>query len=178
MRTDVAEPVRLKDYRVPDYLIDKVDLDVKLDPAATRVLARLAIRPNPLGRVNAALVLDGDGLFATKIALDGRDLDLHGTEAWNGVVTPDQFTLHAPPNRSFVLEIETEVDAAANTRLMGLYRSGAAYCTQCEAEGFRRITYFPDRPDVLSVYTTRIEAQKSERANQHEDDRGHDRASE
>ena len=66
MRTDIAEPVRLKDYRVPDYLIDKVDLDVKLHPAATRVLARLAIRPNPLGRPNAALVLDGDGLFATK----------------------------------------------------------------------------------------------------------------
>jgi aminopeptidase N len=162
MRTDVAEPVRLKDYRVPDYLIDKVDLDVKLHPAATRVLARLAIRPNPLGRANAPLVLDGDGLAAKKIALDGRDLDLHRTEAWNGVVTPDEFTLNAPPNRPFVLEIETEVDAAANTRLMGLYRSGSAYCTQCEAEGFRRITYFLDRPDVLSVYTVRLEADFSE----------------
>ncbi|MGH6853470.1 MAG: hypothetical protein ACREDJ_09840, partial [Methylocella sp.] len=86
MRTDAAEPVRLKDYRVPDYLIGKVDLDVKLHPAATRVTARLAIRPNPLGRANAALVLDGDGLAAKKIALDGRDLDLHRTEAWNGVV--------------------------------------------------------------------------------------------
>ena len=158
MRTDAAEPVRLKDYRVPDYLIYKVDLDVKLHPAATRVTARLAIRPNPLGRPNAALVLDGDGLAAKKIALDGLDLDLHAAEAWNGVVTPDQFTLHAPPNRPFVLQIETEVDAAANTRLMGLYRSGAAYCTQCEAEGFRRITYFLDRPDVLSVYTVRLEA--------------------
>jgi aminopeptidase N len=162
MRTDVAEPVRLKDYRVPDYLIDKVDLDVKLVPAATRVLARLAIRPNPLGRANAALALDGDGLFATKIALDGRALDLHRTEAWNGVVTPDQFRLNTPPNHPFVLEIETEVDAAANTRLIGLYRSGAIYCTQCEAEGFRRITYFLDRPDVLSVYTVRLEADVSE----------------
>ncbi|MGH6800184.1 MAG: M1 family aminopeptidase, partial [Methylocella sp.] len=162
MRTDAAEPVRLKDYRVPDYLIGKVDLDVKLHPAATRVLARLAIRPNPQGRPNATLVLDGDGLAAKKIALDGGDLDLHGTEAWNGVVTPDQFTLHAPPNRPFVLEIETEVDAAANTRLMGLYRSGSVYCTQCEAEGFRRITYFLDRPDVLSVYTVRLEADFSE----------------
>ncbi|MGB6699396.1 MAG: aminopeptidase N, partial [Methylocella sp.] len=162
MRTDVAEPVRLKDYRVPDYLIDKVDLDVKLHPAATRVFARLAIRPNPSGRPSAALVLDGDGLFATKIALDGRDLDLFGTEAWNGVVTPDRFTLNAPPSRPFMLEIETEVDAAANTRLMGLYRSGSAYCTQCEAEGFRRITYFLDRPDVLSVYTVRLEADFSE----------------
>ncbi|MGH6842065.1 MAG: aminopeptidase N, partial [Methylocella sp.] len=162
MRTDAAEPIRLKDYRVPDYLIGKVDLDVKLHKAATRVQARLAIHPNPAGRPNAALILDGDGLFATKIALDGRNLDLRGAQAWNGVVTPDRFALHAPPNRPFVLEIETEVDAAANTRLMGLYRSGAAYCTQCEAEGFRRITYFLDRPDVLSVYTVRLEADITE----------------
>ena len=158
MRTDAAEPVRLKDYRVPDYLIDKVDLDVKLHPAATRVTARLAIRPNPLGRPNAALVLDGDGLAAKKIALDGLDLDLHAAEAWNGVVTPDQFTLHAPPNRRSCLKSRPKSMPAANTRLMGLYRSGAAYCTQCEAEGFRRITYFLDRPDVLSVYAVRLEA--------------------
>src|SRR5450631_1918967 len=77
MRTDIAEPVRLKDYRVPDYLIDKVDLDVKLHPAATRVLARLHIRPNPQGRSKAPLILDGDGLTAVKIALDGQLLDLH-----------------------------------------------------------------------------------------------------
>ncbi|MGH6834816.1 MAG: aminopeptidase N [Methylocella sp.] len=162
MRTDVAAPVRLKDYRVSDYLIDKVDLDVKLDPKAARVTARLAIRPNPQGRPNAALILDGDELAAKKIALDGRELDLLRSEAWNGAVTPDQFTLNAPPDHPFALEIETEVDAAANTRLMGLYRSGSVYCTQCEAEGFRRITYFLDRPDVLSVYTVRLEADFSE----------------
>jgi aminopeptidase N len=162
MRTDIAEPVRLKDYRVPDYLIDKVDLDVKLHPAATRVLARLTMRPNPRGRPDAALVLDGDGLAAKKIALDGRGLDLQQPEAWKGFVTPDQFTLSAPPQHPFILEIETEIDAAANTRLMGLYRSGSVYCTQCEAEGFRRITYFLDRPDVLSVYTVRLEAEVSE----------------
>jgi aminopeptidase N len=162
MRTDIAEPVRLKDYRVPDYLIDKVDLDVKLHPAATRVLARLRIRPNPQGRSKAPLVLDGDGLTATKIALDGQLLDLHETGAWNGFVTPDQFTLSAPPQHPVVLEVETVIDAAANTRLMGLYRSGSVYCTQCEAEGFRRITYFLDRPDVLSVYTVRLEAEISE----------------
>ena len=83
-------------------------------------------------------------------------------EAWNGFVTPDQLTLNTPPQHPFVLEIETEIDAAANTRLMGLYRSGSVYCTQCEAEGFRRITYFLDRPDVLSVYTVRLEAEMSE----------------
>ncbi|HUI21788.1 MAG TPA: aminopeptidase N [Methylocella sp.] len=162
MRTDIAEPVRLKDYRVPDYLIDKVDLDVKLHPSATCVLARLAIRPNPEGRPGAALVLDGDGLTAKRIALDGENLDIHDAKTWNGFVSCNEFTLYEPPQRPFVLEIETEIDAAANTRLMGLYRSGSAYCTQCEAEGFRRITYFLDRPDVLSVYTVRLEAEFSE----------------
>ncbi len=162
MRTDIAEPVRLKDYRVPDYLIDKVDLDVKLHPAATRVKARLTARPNPQGRRQAPLILDGDGLAAKRIALDGREFDLSEAKAWNGFVTPDQFTLSAPPQHAFILEIETEIDAAANTRLMGLYRSGSVYCTQCEAEGFRRITYFLDRPDVLSVYTVRLEAEFSE----------------
>ena len=154
MRTDNAQPVRLADYRVPNYLIDKVELDVRLHPTATRVEARLSIRPNPSGRGQAPLVLDGDGLVAKRIALDGKSLDPALT-----IVTPDQFTLTAPPQRAFVLEIETEIDPSSNTRLMGLYRSGSAYCTQCEAEGFRRITYFLDRPDVLSVYTTRIEAE-------------------
>ncbi|VTZ22495.1 Aminopeptidase N [Methylocella tundrae] len=78
------------------------------------------------------------------------------------MLSPDQLTLAAPPQRPFALEIETEIDPSANTRLMGLYRSGSAYCTQCEPEGFRRITYFLDRPDVLSVYTVRIEADRSE----------------
>jgi aminopeptidase N len=157
MRTDSAEPVRLKDYRAPDYLIDKVDLDVKLHPTATRVLSRLSIRPNPQGRPGAALALDGDGLVARRIALDGRELDLA-----SGFATANSLTLAEPPKGAFTLEIETEIDPSANTRLMGLYRSGAAYCTQCEAEGFRRITYFLDRPDVLSVYTTRLEAEISE----------------
>ena len=157
MRTDSAEPVRLKDYRPSDYLIDKVDLDVKLDAAATRVVARLHIRPNPLGRADAALVLDGDGLVARRIALDGGALD-----PASSFVNPDQLTIARPPQKPFTLEIETEIDPLANSRLMGLYRSGSAYCTQCEPEGFRRITYFLDRPDVLSVYTVRIEAAKAE----------------
>jgi aminopeptidase N len=157
MRTDIAEPVRLEDYRVPDYLIDKVALDVKLHATATRVTARLEIRPNPKGRPGASLVLDGDGLVARKVVLDGKELD-----PLAGFVTPDQLTIAAPPHRPFVLETETEIDPSANTRLMGLYRSGHAYCTQCEAEGFRRITYFLDRPDVLSTYTVRLEAEAVE----------------
>jgi aminopeptidase N len=157
MRTDTAEPVRLRDYRVPDYLIDKVDLDVKLHATATQVTARLSIHPNSLGRPNAALVLFGDGLIAKEIRLDGEILDLA-----TSLATSNQLTLAAPPQVPFTLEIETEIDPSANTRLMGLFLSGSAYCTQCEPEGFRRITYFLDRPDVLSVYTVRIEADRSE----------------
>src|SRR5262249_18851157 len=71
-------------------------------------------------------------------------------------------TIAQPPQQPFRLEIETIVNPSANTQLLGLYRSGAIYCTQCEAEGFRRITYFPDRPDVMAIYTTRIEAEKAE----------------
>ena len=157
MRTDIAQPIRLADYRPTDYLIDTVDLDVKLDPHATRVVARLAIRPNPKGHAGADLVLDGDGLNAKRIVLDGKSLDIAGN-----FVTPDRLTIAQPPQQPFTLEVETELDPAANTYLMGLYRSGSAYCTQCEAEGFRRITYFLDRPDVLSVYTTRLEAEIAE----------------
>ena len=157
MRTDQAQPVRLSDYRVPDYLIDTVMLDVRLDRHATRVMSTLAIRPNPDGRAGSPLVLDGDELVLKHATLDGIAL----TDT-SSIATPDPFTLLAPPARPFVLEIETEINPTANTKLMGLYRSGSAYCTQCEAEGFRRITYFLDRPDVLSVYTVRIEADRED----------------
>ena len=157
MRTDTAQPVRLSDYRAPDYLIDTVNLDIRLNLNATHVRARLSIRPNPLGRPGAPLILNGDGLNATMALIDGGALDLDAS-----VIGPDGFTIQEPPHKPFELTIDTIVDPSANTQLMGLYRSGSAYCTQCEAEGFRRITYFLDRPDVLSVYTTRIEAEKSE----------------
>ena len=157
MRTDQAQPVRLADYRVPDYLVDTVELDVRLARHDTKVRAKLAMRPNPEGRPGVPLALDGDELVLVRASLDGVAVaaDAH-------LATPDQFTLFAPPTRPFVLEVETELDPAANLKLMGLYRSGSAYCSQCEAEGFRRITYFLDRPDVLSVYTVRIEAERDE----------------
>jgi aminopeptidase N len=157
MRTDIAEPVRLADYRVSDYLIDAVELDVALHATTTRVRATLRIRPNPDGRPGLPLLLDGDELVLRELRLDGMEV-----EPGTAVVTPDQLVLHEPPARAFVLEITTELNPSANTRLMGLYRSGSAYCTQCEAEGFRRITYFLDRPDVLSIYTVRIEADRAE----------------
>src|SRR6201999_2696167 len=131
-------------------------LDVSLHPSATTVRSKLKLKPNSAG-VPAPLVLDGEELSLKSVAIDGRPLP-----AENFVATPDKLTIAQPPNAPFELEIETVVDPTANTQLMGLYRAGTTYCTQCEAEGFRRITYFLDRPDVMAVYTTRIEAEKSE----------------
>ncbi len=157
MRTEQGVPVRLADYRPPDWLVETVDLDVSLDPTRTRVRARLKLKPNPQAAGPAAVLLDGDELHLTSVKVDGRML---APDAY--VATPDGLTILQPPPGPFVLETETELDPTANTKLMGLYRSGDAYTTQCEAEGFRRITYFPDRPDVMAVYTTRVEADKAE----------------
>jgi aminopeptidase N len=156
MRTEEHRPIRLQDYRPPDWLIETVDLDVSLHPTATTVRAKLKLTPNNAG-TPAPLMLNGEELKLKSLALDGKPL-----AAENFVATPDKLTIAQPPNRPFELEIETIVDPTNNTQLMGLYRAGATYCTQCEAEGFRRITYFLDRPDVMAVYTTRIEADKSE----------------
>jgi aminopeptidase N len=158
MRTEKHRAIRLQDYRPPDWLIETVELDVSLHPTAATVRAKLKIRPSAAG-TPAPLVLDGDELKLASLALDGKPLP-----AENFVATPDRLTIAQPPNRPFELEIETLVDPTGNTQLMGLYRAGATYCTQCEPEGFRRITYFIDRPDVMAVYTTRIEADKSEAA--------------
>src|SRR5579862_4644168 len=156
MRTEEPRPIRLQDYRPPDWLIETVDLDVSLHPTATTVRAKLKIKPNSAS-VPAPLVLDGEELKLKSLTLDGKPLP-----AENFVATPNKLTIAQPPNRQFELEIETIVDPTNNTQLMGLYRAGPTYCTQCEAEGFRRLTYFLDRPDVMAVYTTRIEADKSE----------------
>jgi aminopeptidase N len=156
MRTEEPRPVRLEDYRPPDWRIGTVDLDVALHPTATIVRAKLSVSPNGVA-APAPLVLDGDELMLRSIRLDGKPLP-----AESFVATPDRLTIAQAPQRPFELEIETVLDPTDNTKLMGLYRAGSTYCTQCEAEGFRRITYFLDRPDVMAVYTTRIEADKAE----------------
>ena len=153
MRTEQARPVRLQDYRPSDWLIDKVDLDIALHPSATRVRARLVGAAQSCAAGAAPLRLDGDELSLSSLAIDGAPLPNDAYAA-----TPDSLTIAQPPQGAFQLEIETTIDPSANTKLMGLYRSNGTYCTQCEAEGFRRITYFLDRPDVMAVYTTRIEA--------------------
>ncbi len=155
MRTEQARPVRLADYRPPEWLVETVNLDVSLHPTATRVRATLQLKPNTAG--GTPVVLDGDGLHLVSVAIDDVPLPPE-----HYVATPDRLTISQAPLRPFRLNIETKVDPSANTQLSGLYRSNGTYCTQCEAEGFRRITYFPDRPDVMAIYTTRIEADKAE----------------
>ena len=158
MKTDTPQPILLKDYRPPDYLIDKVNLVIALHPTRTRVDAKLAIRRNPhAANGAAALTLDGEHLELARIVLDGKAL------APGHYATDEKsLTLPDPPAAPFTLETTVTINPEANTALQGLYRSRGVYCSQCEAEGFRRITYFIDRPDVLSVYSVRLEADAKE----------------
>lgn len=158
MRTDTGQVFRLEDYRPSDYLIPKTELDFRLGQDATKVVARLTIERRDGVDKPVPLTLDGDGLVLRRIEIDGAALAEDAYEA-----TPDSLTIHTPPaSGRFTLLIETDVAPSRNQALMGLYRSSNVYCTQCEAEGFRRITYFLDRPDILSVYTVRIEAERAE----------------
>ncbi|MFQ2148876.1 aminopeptidase N [Aeromonas jandaei] len=140
-----------QDYQAPLYWIDTIDLDFQLQEPQTRVTAITRIRRN--GEHNAPLVLDGEQLTLESIAIDGIPCEHYE----QGESTLTIFNLPS----ECVLTIVTLLDPAANTALEGLYKSGDAYCTQCEAEGFRRITYYLDRPDILARYSTRITADKA-----------------
>jgi len=158
LKTEQAPLIRLRDYRPPAYRITTVELDFNLAPNATRVTATIAFERAKETAKGTPLVLDGDELKLVSLKVDGESVPAADYSA-----TPQKLTLKRPPSaRRFSLEIVTELDPAANTKLMGLYRSSGNYCTQCEAEGFRRITYFLDRPDVMAVYTVRIEADAKE----------------
>jgi len=153
-----ATLIRLEDYRPPAYLVERVEIAFDLHPTATRVRVVSRLRPNPARPAGiAALTLDGDDLSLQAIAIDGKPLPADAYDA-----APERLTVHAPPQQPFDLSIETLVDPTANTKLMGLYRSNGVYCTQCEADGFRRISYFLDRPDVMATYRVRIEADAAE----------------
>jgi aminopeptidase N len=154
MKTDTPRPILLKDYRPPNYLIDHVDLDVALAPERTRVQARLQVRPNPAFEGKAGpLRLDGELLELEAVHLDGREL-----APADYTLSDKELVIRKPPARAFAVDLVTFCNPEANKALSGLYRSRGIYCTQCEAQGFRRITYFLDRPDVLATYTTRLEA--------------------
>jgi aminopeptidase N len=150
------QPVHLQDYLVPDYLIEKVDLEVDLNEDFTIVKAHLTVFANPdQAKIFADLTLVGEALELLSVAINGKLLTADQYRK-----TDSSLTLLSVPSR-FELDIETRILPEQNTALSGLYKSSGNYCTQCEAEGFRRITYFLDRPDVMARYTTTIMADQA-----------------
>jgi aminopeptidase N len=157
VKPETPAPVRLEDYLPSPYKVGTVQLDFRLDARKTRVVARITLSRREGTAPGAPLELDGDELVLKHVAIDGIALPQASYS-----VSPQRLVIDNPPAQAFSLEIETELDPEANSKLMGLYRSNGTWCTQCEADGFRRITYFLDRPDVLAVYTVRIEADETE----------------
>ncbi|MFT3726340.1 MAG: aminopeptidase N [Terricaulis sp.] len=153
MRDAENVTIRLADYQPPAYLIDEIALVFALEPEATLVAARSQVRRNGSGP--APLVLDGERLELHSVAIDER---LLADDEFR--VEPGKLIIHNPP-ASFRLDVVTRISPATNTTLEGLYMSGGRFCTQCEAEGFRCITYALDRPDVLARYAVRVEADKA-----------------
>ena len=149
-----TEPVatRLADYAPPAFLIDEVDLDFELGEGRTLVRARLAVRRNPAAEAVVDLVLDGRGLDTRAVRVDGESVSGNRVE-----MADETLTVRDVPD-AFVLETEVAIRPGANKSLEGLYASSGNLCTQCEAEGFRKITWFLDRPDVMARYRTRIVA--------------------
>jgi aminopeptidase N len=149
--------IHLADYQPPTFLVDSIRLQVDLRERATRVRADLAVRRNPAvpGAQGSALRLSGERLALHSVAMDGRAL---GPDEYG--VDDESLAVYAVPD-AFTLQTEVEIVPEDNTALEGLYTSGSMYCTQCEAEGFRRITYYPDRPDVMARFTTTVVADKA-----------------
>ncbi|WP_411727876.1 aminopeptidase N [Methyloglobulus sp.] len=158
MRDANPQTVYLKDYKVPDYLIHTVDLNFMLDEQQTKVISRLSLVRNPDSQSSeTALILAGENLSLIRIVLN-EDIELTGA---NYQLTPESLIIHdVPQQRPFTLTIENEINPKANTALEGLFLSNNMLCTQCEAEGFRKITYFLDRPDVMAKFTTTLVADK------------------
>ncbi|MCW3477736.1 aminopeptidase N [Limobrevibacterium gyesilva] len=156
--TDAAlHAIHRTDYLPPAFLVETVDLRFDLDPAATVVRSRLAVRRNPAhGDPTAPLHLDGEALTLLSVKLDGEALSANRYS-----VQPDGGLVILDLPDACTIEIETRIAPEQNSELSGLYVSGGNFFTQCEAEGFRRITWFPDRPDVMARFTTTIVADRA-----------------
>ena len=153
MREGLATVVRREDYAPPAYWIRSVELSFDLDPAKTIVGSRMRIERNPAAAAQP-LQLHGEGLTLLRVLADGQSVSFREER---GLLIID----HPPAADSFTLEIRNTISPEKNTELSGLYTSGGGFYTQCEAEGFRRITYFLDRPDVMAVYTVLLRADKT-----------------
>ncbi|KAK1309418.1 hypothetical protein QJS10_CPA09g01731 [Acorus calamus] len=153
-KMDTPKEIFLKDYKMPDYYFDSVDLDFLLGEEKTIVSSKITVLPRIEG-ISCPLTLDGPGLKLISIKVDGKLLKE------DYLLDSRHLTLPSPPTTAFTLEIVTEIYPQDNTSLEGLYKSSGNFCTQCEAEGFRRITFYQDRPDIMAKYTCRIEADKT-----------------
>ncbi|HEV8078737.1 MAG TPA: aminopeptidase N, partial [Marinobacter sp.] len=165
MPSNQPQTIYLSDYKVPAYLVDTADLRFELFEDGARVHSTLAIRRNPQSTdIGAPLQLHGDNLTLQSLLLNGEALTDGTGENHDGAgtysVSNELLTVSQVPEQ-FILQVVTWIEPQNNTRLEGLYKSSAMFCTQCEAEGFRCITYFPDRPDVMARFSTRIEADKT-----------------
>jgi len=157
MRTEQPKMIYLKDYQAPEYLIDETHLTFELFDDHTLVHAQLVMRRNPeRGAGLPPLVLDGQLLELLSVKLADVDLAPGDYE-----LTPDNLTVH-PKSATFTLDTSVKIHPETNTALEGLYKSSGMFCTQCEAEGFRKITYYLDRPDVMSSFTTTVIADKQD----------------
>ena len=155
MRSEQPQTIHLKDYRAPDYLIDETHLTFELFEDHTLVHAQLVMRRNPAaGDGLPPLVLDGQQLELLDLHLDDVPL-----AAGDYQLTDSHLSLQ-PTQARFVIDSTVRIHPESNTALEGLYKSGGMFCTQCEAEGFRKITFYLDRPDVMSVFTTTLSADK------------------
>ena len=146
--------IRREDYKPFPWIVSETRLDFELGIDCTRVRSTLTVARNAKAEPSPTIRLDGDGIAATVVMVDGEP-----SQSW--VMDGDDLVLTLP-GEAHEIGIETEIDPSANSQLMGLYASGGMLCTQCEAEGFRRITFFPDRPDVLSTYTVRMSGPKAQ----------------
>eukprot|EP00190_Bangiopsis_sp_CCMP1999_P007510 CAMPEP_0198725040 /NCGR_PEP_ID=MMETSP1475-20131203/2404_1 /TAXON_ID= ORGANISM="Unidentified sp., Strain CCMP1999" /NCGR_SAMPLE_ID=MMETSP1475 /ASSEMBLY_ACC=CAM_ASM_001111 /LENGTH=904 /DNA_ID=CAMNT_0044486709 /DNA_START=216 /DNA_END=2930 /DNA_ORIENTATION=- len=153
----------LKDYQPPKYLVEKIELKFELDDPETKVTTQIVFERNPVSKEDRKLYLNGDKgvkLVDGSLKIDGKVLPANQFE-----VTPESLSINEsaiPKDGKFILESAVLIRPSDNKALEGLYKSGGNFCTQCEAEGFRRITYYPDRPDVMAVYTTTIIADKEQ----------------
>ena len=155
MKTQTPQTIYLKDYRPPQFLIDTVDLHIDLAEEWTTVKAELNFRRNPASSENSkTLVLNGQKMELMAVILDKVELTQDQYQ-----VDESQLTINDVPEK-FVLSTEVRIQPQNNTELEGLYKSSKLFCTQCESEGFRKITYFLDRPDVMSLYSTTISADR------------------
>uniref|UniRef100_A0A0E0LY10 Protein DETOXIFICATION n=1 Tax=Oryza punctata TaxID=4537 RepID=A0A0E0LY10_ORYPU len=182
---DLPKEIFLKEYKKPDYLFDSVNLQFQLGEDKTIVTSKIAVSPGTEG-TSSPLTLHGRDLKLLSIKVNGKDLKVIECHFYTYIssmiqacftaelnlqtcllisegytVDSRHLTVSRPPGGTFNLEIVTEIYPQLNTSLEGLYKSTGNFCTQCEAEGFRKITYFQDRPDVMATYTCRIEADKT-----------------